>query len=121
MLLFVRKPDDFTLNARAISWLGCLYSAGGKRSTMQIIPKQLVYLLVGICNPARHLRAVYFLGHKRKRHRGSITMLDLQPVQITGAGIQPGRCVGRHSSEFQPYASQTLRELHTGRLIKPTA
>src|SRR4051812_7961843 len=98
--LLVGEADDLILDRRAITRPAALDNAGIYRRAVQRGADRVVRARIGVSDVARDLPLGDLLGRKRERHRRVITVLDLEPLEVDRAGIEPRARAGLEASDL---------------------
>ncbi len=79
---------------------------------MKVLPNDLVYLLVGMGDPTRHLRLREAMAAKREEHRCFIAKLNLEGGKVDTLPLKPGWRTGLQAAHLKTNAQDRLSEWH---------
>ncbi len=107
----LREAHDLVLDRRTVARADALDDAGEQRRAIEAAANDLVRALVGVRDPARHLRRMHLARADEAHHRrGLVAGLPFERREIDGAPVETRRCSGLESSGGQRELAQSRAE-----------
>ena len=116
MALTIGEANDLVFDRRAVSGTLAYYLSAVKRRAVHVGPDYLMCLLVCVCDPARHHRALDSLMHEAERDNLGISVLTLHLIQMQGRKPDSCRSSGLQAAYRKAFLLQGIAKSDCGLL-----